>query len=264
MTEQFGLAGIWEDLKSNLLVDVRTYGGSSSGSDLPLVTKFTITNGAPKSDTRPEILFEEVILRVGVPPELHVEKHTNLASGESFTYEHRSRYSDLGRIVFSVDGTVSPSHLLRVRRAEDIIPHRVASLSISSYVEVLKDIDIHRWIKGTIEEMTVPGLDTTEAEIEAQQNRFKDTKKEINDTKKQLKQVLGFIIRTTDTDRRKISEHEKLLDKYLTQIIHACDELSKMLDTHNAKTIDATRNQLVTNLEREATAVDEASRSLLG
>jgi hypothetical protein len=63
------LDSIWEDLSDNLIVSVDTYEDNSSGSDLP------------QSDNRPDIFFEEVVLTVGTPPDLHVEKHKDLASG---------------------------------------------------------------------------------------------------------------------------------------------------------------------------------------
>ncbi|MFH1383169.1 MAG: hypothetical protein ABIH70_09825 [Chloroflexota bacterium] len=103
MSEKGGLAGIWEDINNSLVVDVDTYEDNQSSPGLPLVTKFTVTNKAEKSDRLPEVFFEEVNLRVGASPELHVEKHVNLASGESFTYEHRSHYSDLGKITYSIE-----------------------------------------------------------------------------------------------------------------------------------------------------------------
>ena len=262
MSEKGGLEGIWEDLNSNLIVSVETYEDNSSGSDLPLVTKFTVTNGALKSDSRPEIFFEEVVLTVGVPPDLHVEKHTDLASGESFTYEYRSRYSDLGRIVFSVDGTVSPSRLLRVKRSAKSIPSRVASLSIASYVKILKDINIHKWLKDIIETMPTPGPDTTEAEMEAQKDRLRDAAKEISDTKVQLQKMNGFIIRQTDTDRRNMSEHERLVDKYLTHTAQALGELTKMLDTYNSRTLESKRESIVTSLSQEAITLDQATEGL--
>ena len=262
MSEKSGLDGIWEDLSDNLLVSVNTYEDNSSGSDSPLITEFTITNGAPNSDDRPDIFFEEVVLTVGVPPNLHVEKHTDLASGESFTYEHRSRYSDLGKIVFSVDGTVSPSHLLRVKRSARSIPHRVASLSIASYVKILKDINIHKWLEDIIVTMPIPGPDTTEAEIEAQKDRFTDVAKEISDTKVQLQNMNGFIIRHSDTDRRNMSEHERLVDKYLTHTVQALGELTKMLDVLNAKTISTNRDNIVASLSQNASQVDQATEGL--
>lgn len=263
MSEKGGLDGIWEDLDKNLIVSIETYEDNSSRSNLPLATKFTVTNGAPKSDSRPDIFFEEVVLTVGVPPDLHVKKHTNLASGESFTYEHRSRYSELGRIVFSVDGAVSPSHLLRVKRAARNIPSRIASLSIASYIEVLKDINIHKWLKDTIETMLIPGPDTTQAEIEAQQDRFRDAAKGISDTKEQLQNIYGFIIRQTDTDKAKVSQHERLVEKYLTHTAQACNELGKMLDTLNSKTLSANRDNIIARLSEEASQVDRATEGLL-
>lgn len=263
MSEQGGLDGIWEDLDKNLIVSVGTYEDNSSGSDLPLVTEFTVTNRAPTVDSKPEIFFEEVRLTVGVPPDMHVEKHTNLASGESFTYGHRSRYSDLGRIVFSVDGTVSPSHLLRVKRAARNIPSRVASLSIASYIEVLKDINIHKWLKDIIVAMPIPGPDNTQAEIEAQQDRFRDAAKEISDTKKQLQNIYGFIIRQTGTDKAKVSQHGRLVEEYLTHTAQACDELRKMLDVLNSKTLNANRDNIIARLSEEASQVDRATEGLL-
>jgi len=263
MSEKGGLGGIWEDLNENLLVSVETYEDNSSGSDLPLVTKFTVTNGAPKVDSGPEIFFEEVVLTVGVPLDMHVEKHTNLASGESFTYEHRSRYSDLGRIVFSVDGAVSPSQLLRVKSASKSIPSRVASLSIASYIEVLKDINIHKWLKDTIETMLIPESDATQAEIEAQQDRLRDSVKEISDTKEQLQNIYGFIIRQTDTDKAKVNQHRKLVEGYLTHTDQACGELRKMLDVLNSKTLTSNRDNIVARLSEEASQVDKATEGLL-
>ncbi|MFC1931182.1 hypothetical protein ACFLXJ_03145 [Chloroflexota bacterium] len=263
MTEQFGLEGIWEDLSNNLIVSVNTYEDSSSTSELPIVTEFTVTNGAPQSDNRPDIFFEEVVLAVGVPPDLHVEKHKGLVSGESFEYKHRSSYSDLGRIVYSVEGTVSPEYLLKVKREARNVPSRVASLSIASYVRVLKDIDIHKWMKGVIEGMSIPGPDTTEAEIAVLKDRLQNASREISSTKAQLQNTLRFIARPKDEEKRKVNEHERILDKYLTNTIRACSDLQKMLDTLNSKTLSANRDSIVASLMKEASQLDVATEGLL-
>lgn len=212
---------------------------------------------------RPEIFFEEVVLTVGVPPDLHVERHTNLASGESFTYEYRSRYSALGRIAFSVDGTVSPKYLLRVKRAARDIPATAAKLSIASYIEVLKDINIHKWLKGSVETMLIPGADTTQAEIKAQQDRLSNTIQEIRNTRGQLDKIYNFIIRKTDTDKTKVNQHRTLVGDYLAHTGTVCGELWKMLDTLNSKTLTAERDNIIARLSTEASRVDEATERLL-
>jgi hypothetical protein len=262
MTEKFGLDGIWEDLNNNLIVDVETYEDNSSASELPLVTKFTVTNGAPKSDSKPKIFFEEVVLTVGIPPDLHLEKHTDLASGESFTYEHRSRYSDLGRIVFSVEGKVSPSHLLRVKNEARNIPSRVARLSMASYVEVLKDINLHKWLRDVIEVLPIPSADANQPEIEALQGKLRIATKEIGDTKTQLENILNFIIRTTDKDKSKMNQLSRLVEEYLTHTAQGCSELSKMLDTYNTRTLESSRQNIVSRLSQEAAKLDQASAEL--
>lgn len=257
------MSAFLEWLKSSLVVDVETHDDKASSPDLPIVTRFTVRNTATKSDSMPEVFFEEVVLTVGVPPDMHMEKHTNLASGESFTYVHHSRYSDLGKIVFDIDGRISPSRLLRVGHTAMNISPRVAFLSIASYIEVLKDINIHKWLRGVIEGMLLPGPDTTQADIKAQQDRFRDAAREIGDTKEQLGKILSFVTRHTDADRQNVSEHRRLLEEYLTHNDQACGELRKMLETHNAKTIESTRNKLVISLSQEANSIDEANQELL-
>ncbi|MEE8469950.1 MAG: hypothetical protein V3S51_01325 [Dehalococcoidia bacterium] len=263
MANKHGLDGIWEDLDKNLIVSVETRVENSSGSDLALVTEFTVTNGGIWSDSRPDIFYDEVELTVGVPPATHVERHANLAGGESFTYEHRSPYGDLGRIVFSLDAVVSPSQLLRVKRAASSVPSQVAGLSMASYVEVLKDIDLHKWLRDTIETMLVPGPSTTQAETEAQQGKLRDTAMEIGEAKKQLQSISGFVARPTDADKRKYSEHKKLVEDYLTYTAQACSELRKMLDTLNSKTLSANLADRVSSLSVEASRVDAATEGLL-
>ena len=261
MSEQRGLAGTWEDINNNLIVDVETYEDNYSGSDLPLVTKFYVTNGAPKSESMPEIFFEEVVLTVGVPPDLHVEKHTNLASGESFTYEYRSHHNDIGKIVFSVDGVVSPSRLLRVKRPAMKITGSGSNLSITSYLEALKDIDIQRWLKNILETMPIQE-GTTKAEIEAQQDRLSNAIKEIGDTQEQLNNMYGFVTKKAESDRAKVNQHRKLIEDYLTHTSQACSKLIQMLDTQNAKFINTTRSQIVDNLSYEADKINLVSKSL--
>lgn len=263
MSEKTGLAGIWEDLNENLIVSVQTREDAATDPLLPLVTSFTVTNGANQSEATPDILYDEVSLTVGVPPDLHVVEHKNLAGGESFSYEHRSPYSDLGRIVFDVAGVVSPLTLLQVRRAKRSVPPGKANLSMTSFAEVLRSMDLHRWLKGTIASLVIPSSDTTLSEIEAEQDRLRAAAKEISDTRKQLESVSSFISRPKDDQRRSYNEHAKLVQDYLTRTAQACAELAKMLDTLNAKTLTANRDSTVYSLSKDASRVDEAIDELL-
>jgi hypothetical protein len=172
-----------------------------------------------------------------------------LASGDSFTYEHRSRYSDLGKILFSIDGKVSPSHLLQVRKKEQKIPRRIASLSMASYVEILKDINLHKWLKNTLETLPIPSSE-------------KVVTGEIAETKEQIQNILGFIIRTTDADRAKMNQHQKLVKEYLTHTVQGCSELGKMLDTYHSRTLESTRQGIVGRLSQEASRLDQATEEL--
>ncbi len=258
-----GLQGIWEDINRNLVVQAYTYEDSSSYPDLPIVTEFTVKNTGQSSQTGFEVFFDVVSLTVETPSTHHVERHTNLAGGESFTYKHRSRYSDLGRIMFNIDGEVSPSRLLRVQRKVINVPSSQTRLSIKSYVEVVKDINIRRWLNDVIEPMQIPQPETTEAEINAQQDKLRQAEKEISDTRRQLENIYPFIVRQNDSERTKVSQHRKLLEDYLKHIDTVCSELRKALETHKARTIDAARKRFVDNLSEEVDSIDLASQNLL-
>jgi hypothetical protein len=255
------MSAFLEWLQSSLVVDVETH--DDQAPDSPIVTRFTVRNKATISDGKPEIFFEEVALTVGVPPDMHVEKHTNLAGGESFAYEHHCRYSDLGKIVYSIDGKISPSRLLRVGQSATTVSPRKAFLSIASYVEVLKDLNINKWLTGVIEAMVLPETGIGQAETKALQDKFRNAAKEIGNTRSQLENIYGFIERRNDTDRQNVTNHRTLIDKYLTHTDQACGELRKMLETHNARTIESARDKLVIGLSEEANRIDEASQRLL-
>ncbi len=134
---------------------------------------------------------------------------------------------------------------------------------MASYVEILKDINLHKWLKNTLETLTIPSSDMKKAEIEALQNSLKSVTKEIVETKEQIQNILGFIIRTTDADRAKMNQHQKLVEDYLTHTAQECSELRKMLDVLNAKTLSTNRDNIVASLSKEASLIDEATEGLL-
>ena len=57
---------------------------------------------------RPEIVFENVALKVGVPPSWHTEGLGTLSGGASAIHEHRCGYAELSEIEYEIVGTVSP------------------------------------------------------------------------------------------------------------------------------------------------------------
>jgi hypothetical protein len=151
----------------------------SAESELPVAIKFVITNKAPAGTTFPEILFEEVRLNVGIPPDMHVETFKNLSGRESITYEHHCRYSEFAKMEFNIEGKVSPERLLQVRKPNRKIPTSKSPLSLTAYVEALKEMHIHRWLTDVIKIVKTPGPDTTLAEISSEQSKLSDAITEI-------------------------------------------------------------------------------------
>jgi hypothetical protein len=166
MSEQGGLSGIWQDLNSFIQVSVETFEDESRQSEFPLLVTFNVAN----IDSSPQIVFDEVRLAVGIPPDMHLEERKNLTSGESFSYEHHCHYSDLDKIRYNVEILVSPKTLFQIRQEDRKITTSKRNLSVKAYIEVLKDINIHKWLIDTLKTLTIPGPNTTLAEIKAHQD----------------------------------------------------------------------------------------------
>ena len=137
---------LWRELSNELRVQVETRVDESPGIDLPVALTFTVTNeaGRPARDY-PEILFKEVSLKVGVPPDWHVESFDDLSPGESKIYTHRCGYSDLPDLEYDLDGSVSPEAFFRIHRPAKP-PGGSESIPASGYLKVFNEVQIHKWL----------------------------------------------------------------------------------------------------------------------
>lgn len=254
MTE--GLAGIWEDLVGYLGVDVHVSEGTTDGQ---CVVEFSVTNKAETSPNTPEIVFEEVRLKFGVPPDLRTEKASNLGPGKSFTHQHLCRTSDLTRLKYSVEGRASPAVLLEVRGRENNIPATKSNLlSASVYMGFFNELNVHKWL-DTIGSLPAPGPETTLAGIQAIRERLGVATNEIRETKEELGKIIGFI---RSENREGVLEHKTLADKYLGRTQEGCARLSTSLATPSTREFSSLKDATVSRLKTEATRLDEATDQL--
>jgi acetolactate synthase small subunit len=263
MSEKGGLDGIWEDLNQFLSVNVDTYEEETNEAELPIVIKFVLANTAPNYDQKGiEIVYEGIELAVGIPPDFHIEGNISLKSGESFTYEHRCQYSDFPKTQYSVKAKVNPALLLQIVKPAFKIPgpssRRGSHLSIKAYLEAVKETNIYRWQTNVINALSVPGPDTTLSQIKAEQDKLSNAITEIRETEQNLQGIYGFLAKTDNV----IQLHQKLIGEYLKQTERGCAELRQLLDTHNTRTIEATRNNIVHRLSEQASRVEDAIKAL--
>lgn len=256
MTDKSGLDGIWEDLMSYLGVDVHV---SERATDGQCIVEFSVTNKAKTSPNTPDIVFEEVRLKFGVPPDLRTEKASNLGPGKSFTHQHLCRTSDLTRLKYSVEGRASPTVLLEIRGRENNIPATKSNLlSAAVYMGFFNELNAHKWL-DTIGSLPAPGPETTLAGIQAIRERLGAATDEIRETKDELQKIFGFV---RSENREGVLEHKRLVDKYLERTEEGCHRLSASLATPSTREFSSLKDALVSRLKTEAARLDEATDQL--
>lgn len=223
MSEKTGLPGIWEDIRNYLVVST-VVEEATINNDVPLLVTFIVTNTAQSRDEQPEILFEEVILKVGISPDWHYERTANLAGGQSFHYQYRCRYSELSKVQYSVEGKLSPISLLQVRQRIGTVSASRQTLTVGAYVGFLKEVNIYRWIDEVFKTFKIPGPETTIADLEAQKAALNKTSQEIQDVTNNLQWIIMFIIRDDN-----ILQHKRLVDEYLKRTLEGCGRLLNLL-----------------------------------
>ncbi len=251
---------LWNQLKEYLSVTIEVHADESKNLEHPVTIQFVVTNKAGNMPTEPEIVFEEVRLKVGVPPDWHLEKALNLGSRQSFTYQHRCSYRDLTEIQYSVEGTVSPQYFFQVRNNAQPIPRGSPNLSALAYIKVLNGLEIHRWLQGVLKTVAIPGPSTTLAEIKTQAETLSKAIVEIHDAERRLQELFYFV---NEQYRTKVAEYRNLVQEYLKRMVEGCARLQQALDRPDSREIAGVRNHIYTELAQQASRVNQATENLM-
>jgi len=259
MTDKHGLRGIWEDIGHYLKVDIDLNQAQSPDTNYPAILHFLITNTAIAHENQREIVFEEVRLKVGIPPNWHVEKAENFTGGQSFSYDHPCIYNEITRIQWTVEGRVSPETLLEYKRRPSRII-RNGQLSINAYFDYLIDMNIRQWLEGTLKPLTAPGPKATLTEMMAREDSLKSIISEIRNAAQQIEDFLRFVDYEKHHDD--IINHKNLIQEYLKRTEQGIADLIKRLGAHKGDGFDKTRRGIVTKLTKRADELDKATKAL--
>ncbi len=223
----------------------------------------TSSNGAPIGLNMPEIIFEEVQFKFGIPPQWYVKKIASLARGQSITFEHHCNFSGITKMQYQVEGKLSPrSFSLQIETSPLKMSLSLPVQTMPSYFKLLNLVGIHKWLENLIKTMPIPGPNTTLAEIETQQKTLSGAISEIRETETLLS------VRTTATNevvgqpREEFLRYRQLLLEYLHQTEQGCGHLQQALQAPDARNIEGVRRNIVEHLSKQATAVDIATADL--
>ena len=251
MSEYGDVHGILKNLESYLRVTLEI-SENMSQTISPITIAFNVKNEAEYAN----VVFDEVQLLVGIPPNVHVEKKTNLAKGESFTYAYQCTYGEFTKIVYSVGGKVNPSLLLQIGQEGRKIPTK-RQLSIKAYLEVLDELNIHKWLNDTLKTLPIPGPNTTLSTIKVQREKLGQAMAEISQAEHQLEDISKFV-----TKAEKVILHRKLVNDYLKRTQQGCGNLQQELGKSDTRSVINLLDSIVSRLEKEASLVDQATDRL--
>ena len=251
-----GPIGFWKELRDHLTVDVKVETAKTGSSDKPVIIHFDIGNIIPRdSEPGPEIVFEEILLRVGKPPDMHTEKFTNLGIDQWLSYDYQCNYIDLPDITYDVEYKISPSSIFGFRKEPTKVELKLAELSLVDTIKFTNSLSIHRWLDEVIKKIPEPDSNTPIGEIEKIQNTIKEIIGEIVTTEQQFTRVTNTSGGDKGNDWRSLTDAVR---QYLRNTASEC----RTLETSVSGEVNNVLRNTIRVLEAEATKLNSTIQAV--
>ena len=258
MVEYGGLRGIWEDFNCYLDVNIDV-DHDETQEEIPVLVKFAVSNTGQAQQDRPEIIYDEVVLRISVPPDAWEKKVENLAGDQSFEDELHCTYDSMMQMEWSIQGKISPSSLLQFRRKPEGIKSN-GQFPIKTYFGFLEKISVHQWLKGPIKSISIPDPDTTLGEMKQKEDSLGIIAEEINNTIKRIQDFLNFV--NYKNNRDDVLQHRNAVVEYLQFSIKKISELRQQLRDNKIDVFSRFLEITIEKLTKKADNLDEATKKL--
>ena len=254
---------LWKELQGYLSLAFDAEIVEKAGEEPDAVVKFSVSNTAsPPQQGRPEIVFENVVLKVGVSPDWHETALGTIQPGESIVHEHRCTLSALPDLEFDITSTISPEAFFSSNK-RGRFPGSGVALSLASYIYLFNDMDVHRWLNSTLRHFPIPGPDTTMSEVQSMIESLNQPIEETRDAQDRLKRIATFVDSSNRLSREALVEHGNLVHPYLMEVQKGIGQIRQSLGSPDGQRLSALLEQIVVNLDSLAARVDEATEGLL-
>lgn len=252
-----GPMGFWKELRDHLTVKAKVETDKSGGSDPPVIIHFDIGNITPRdSDSGPDIIFEEILLRVGKHPDWHIEKFTNLGMNQWLSYDYRCNYIDLPDISYDIEYKISVSSVFGFQKESEKVDLKLADFSLADTIKFTNSLKIHRWLDEVIKKIPEPDSNTTVGEIEKSQNIIKEVIDEVIATEQQFTRVTNTSSGDHGDDWRSLTDAVR---QYLRNTASEC----RALETSVSGEINNVLRNTIRVLEAEATKLNNTVESIM-
>ena len=251
-------------LQKEISVDVEVESDESSEAESPMKLRFIVKN-TRSPDELPSVVFQNLILKLGIPSDMQVVEIPRLAGGESYVYEHLCRYSDLPLIQYDIKGSISPESLFQFQTEPILISSdKKWALSIKAYKNTLAELDIHKWLNIIPEATLIPEPDTTLSQLKEQEDSLSKLIMEVRDTEKVVTEFSRFQdLSSRNPMRESIVQHRNLILEYLREVERGISALKGLYSGQpRVSQIEAERNKIVSKLTTLVQRIDQATEKL--
>lgn len=248
---------LWTSLRDYLTVDVEVFGLPDEPRDnSPVTIRFKVTNTSPTDLDSPEIVFEDVRLHISVRGSTRSPRGPLvLDGGQSFDFEHKCLYRDIATIEPRVEANVSRRRFFHIKRPHTIPIVYTKPIALA-YLRSFNGIAIHGVLESTLRSISVPGPDTSLAELQGLLAKLTLDQAELED-------ILGRIRALPVGDLGvQGTAHGKAAHAYVTKVRTACADIKDAISSTNPAKIAAATG-VVAELESDASQVNRLTEQLM-
>jgi len=237
---------------------------SSDSKDLVKLLFIVSNNRNP--DTFPKIVFKDVTLTFGIPPDVKTINIPRLAPSESRVYEHLCLHSDIPLIKYDIKGSILPESLFQFQTQQRSLSiDKKGTTPAGEYNEFIKELDLHKWVQ-VIAKVMLPTSGTTLLQLKDQENAYRLWKMEVRNIGQQLQDFSRFQnLSSQNCSKESILEHRKMVAEYLVNVEQGLAELEELYSSQSKMyALEPTKSKVISKLSAKLQKIDEVMNQLNG
>jgi len=250
-------------LQGEISVIIEVEENESSGSKDPVKLLFVVSNNRDP-DTFPKIVFQDVTLSFGIPPDMKTINIPRLAPSESRIYEHLCLHSDLPLIKYDIKGSILPESLFQFQTQQSSLSiDKKGTTPAGEYNKFIKEMDLHRWVH-VIANIALPTSETTLLQLKDQENAYRLLIREVRNIGQQVQDYSRFQNPSSQNrNNESILEHRKMVTEYLVDVEQGLAELEGLYSSQSKMyTLESTKSKIVSKLSAKLQKIDAVMNQL--
>lgn len=250
----------WQETRKRLEVQADIHIDEAPESPSPVRIAFLIANTySSGSANHPQIVFNDVKLVVDNPP-IHEEFLIGtLLPGESKSFDFMCEYGDVTELKYEASGNISPEAFFGIRSDSTKVHVDSISLPVKAYLQIYEAQNIQEAGLGAIKAISVPGPDTTLAEVTSLSNTVSEMMLKLRESKEKVERTAGVVNRG---QRAPVLQHQNTVSAYIDQVVGEFQKVGQALQTNSPNAVESAIAHAVERLEGGMERLQKATDAL--